>query len=308
MLDIIQFLESLKSTDISFFILAVIVIVIANASAALRWAVLMKQANAKKSQLFMNAFGIFSLGQVTGFIVPTRIGSYAKTPLVMKLDNLTYKTALSAVNAETILDLAYISCAGIVSIFILSVFFSTQSFLSTVLICFIGIILIVVLIVLYKIHYFEQTYEKLVATSTKADRHILVKIPSVLLGKLYELITSTRKIFTQKGIVVKLSFFTLVAQFLGVIGFLLVIKSAHETLPLIVVFAILMISYLIGIISLIPGGLGASDLSMIVLLESTGITLPVATNIAVLWRFATFLPILAISGLYSVKIQVSHEN
>ena len=94
----------------------------------------------------------------------------------------------------------------------------------------------------------------------------------------------------------------------GVIGFLLVIESAHESLPLIFVFAILTLSFLIGIISMIPGGLGASDLSMIVLLENAGIALPVASNIALLWRFAMYIPIVAVSGLYLLKMHFYSEE
>ena len=85
--DIAQFLESLKSTNIFLFSLAVIAVLVSNSFAALRWSLLMKEVNALHSSNFSNAFGIFSLGQVAGLVVPSRVGNYTKVPMVMKLDH-----------------------------------------------------------------------------------------------------------------------------------------------------------------------------------------------------------------------------
>ena len=205
-LNITQFLESLKSTDLFLFILALFVILVSNAFAALRWSVLMQYAGAKKSQILLNAFGIFSLGQATGLIVPTRVGSYSKAPLIMTLDNLSYETALSAVNAETIVDLAYICCAGIASLIIISFFLSTHFFISTALIVSIIIFLIIALIVLYKIQYFNGIYEHVIAKSAENNRHLLFLIPESVMGKLFDLILSTREIFSQEIIIAKAQF------------------------------------------------------------------------------------------------------
>jgi len=306
--DIQQFIESLKSTNILIFSLALLTLLVSNSFAALRWSILMKEVNAKNSSNFSNAFGIFSLGQATGLIIPTRVGSYSKAPLIIKLDKLSYKTALAAVNAETIVDLVYIGCAGIVSLIIVSVLFSTHFFLSTVVILIIIGCLIITLILLYKIQFFKGSCENQIARLSEPERHFVVKIPMLLLKKLFDLIISTREMFSHKIILAKVSFFTLITQMLGVVGFLLVIESAHESLPLIFIFAILTLSFLIGIISMIPGGLGASDLSMIVLLENAGIALPVASNIALLWRFAMYIPIVAVSGLYLLKMHFFSEE
>ena len=221
----------------------------------------------------------------------------------MKLDTLSLESGLAAVNAETIVDMIYICCAGILSLLIVSVFMSSQFFLSAIIIVIIIISLITALIVFWKIQSFQGTYGNLRNLSSTSDTGIFVKIPATVLGALYELIVSTREIFYKKVIITKLGIYTLVIQMLGVIGFLLVIESTHTTLPLIYVFAILTLSFLVGIISLIPGGLGASDLSMIVLLENAGIALPVATNITLLWRCAMYIPILTVSSLFLIKIQ-----
>jgi|GEM_PF-5216143 len=302
-LNIPQFIESLKSTDLFLISVAVIIVLISNSAAAMRWSVILKEVGAERSACFSNAFGIFSLGQIAGLVVPSRVGNYTKIPLVMKLDTLSLESGLAAVNAETIVDMIYICCAGILSLLIVSVFMSSQFFLSAIIIVIIIISLITALIVFWKIQSFQGTYGNLRNLSSTSDTGIFVKIPATVLGALYELIVSTREIFYKKVIITKLGIYTLVIQMLGVIGFLLVIESTHTTLPLIYVFAILTLSFLVGIISLIPGGLGASDLSMIVLLENAGIALPVATNITLLWRCAMYIPILTVSSLFLIKIQ-----
>jgi glycosyltransferase 2 family protein len=307
-LNVSQFMTSLKNTDAGMYALALLVIIISNGFFALRWSVLMQQAGAKKSRDFVNAFGIFSLGQATGLILPTRVGSYSKAPLVMNLDSISYERALAAVNAETIIDMIYICSAGMVSLIIISVLFSVDLFISMLLILTIIVCLIAGFIIFWRIHLFKEMFENSHAVSSDTGQGGIKTIFTTTLGKLLDLIISTREIFSQRSAVVKLAIFTLITQFLGVIGFFLVIDSTHTTLPLITVFAILTLSFLVGIISLIPGGLGASDLSIIVLLEYTGIALPVATNIALLWRFAMYLPILAVSSIYLIKMQMFPEK
>jgi phosphatidylglycerol lysyltransferase len=275
---------------------------IANTFGAYRWSVLISEANAPKSGLFFNAFGFYSLGQITGLVVPSRIGNYAKVPLVMKLDNIPYESGLSAVNAETLLDLAYISLAGIASLSILSVYlYSSFEFVSIILLFLLIAILIGILVILYKLDHFEEIYEKSRSHAGETGRHLLTRIPSRFFSKIFELTQSTKNIFTNRYCLLKTGSSTVIFQFIGIFSFFLVIESAHVTLSFPVTFAILTLSILAGIISLIPGGLGASDLSLVVLLVSQGITLPVATNIVILWRIVMYLPILLVIGIYLLK-------
>jgi len=303
-----EFVAGLEKIDIPIYGLALVFLLFSNMFAALRWSVLMQQAGAEKSRGFVNAFGIFSLGQATGLIVPTRVGSYSKVPLVMNLDNIPSEHALAAVNAETIIDMIYICGAGFVSLIIISIPLSVNLFLSSLLILIIIVCLIAGCVILWRIHSFKEKFKNLYADSSDTNQGDLKTILTVIPGKIFDLIISTKKIFSQRSVVVKLVIFTLITQFLGVIGFFLVIESTHTTLPLITVFAILTLSFLVGVLSMIPGGLGASDLSMIVLLEHAGIALPIATNIALLWRFAMYIPILAVSSIFLIKMQALPEK
>jgi len=301
-----QFIESLKNTDLLIFCLALIIILLSNAFGAIRWSILMKEVNAPISERFFNAFGCFSLGQIAGLVVPSRVGNYTKVPLVMKLDNISYNSGLSAVNAETILDLAYICIASIASLLILSTFFFSSGLIfSSVLLLLMITLLMGILTLLFKIDHFKEFYEKSCSCIEDANRQIWIRLPAKCIVKLFELSQSTRNIFTNESTVFKLGIFTLFFQLIGILGYFFVIESLHVTLPILTVFAILTISFLVGIISMIPGGLGASDLSLIMLLMSQGISLPVATNITLLFRIAMYLPILAVIGLYLLKQNLS---
>jgi uncharacterized protein (TIRG00374 family) len=212
------------------------------------------------------------------------------------------------VNAETILDLAYICCAGIVSLFILSTFFSTHPFLSRALIVLTFVLLAGSFVLLLILRHIQAMRTKLVAVSRDSGRTWFIRAPTHYIGKLFELIVSTKELFREKKLVIKLGSTTIISQFFGVIGLFLVIGSTRTMLPFTDVFALLTISYIIGIASLIPGGFGASDLSLIVLLVTEGIELPVATNIALLWRVAMYLPVLMIIGVFFIERKIMKKN
>jgi uncharacterized protein (TIRG00374 family) len=307
-LNITQFLESLKSVKPLIFSFALFAVLLSLVVASIRWAVLMQEINAQQSRIFFNALGIFSLGQVAGLVVPSRVGNYAKVPMITKLDNLSYEAGLSAVNAETVLDLTYICCAGIVSIFILSAFLATRLVFSWVLIVLTLLAFVGILVFLVKADNVQKIHEKLKRLASDIHRHKFVRFAAFWLGKLFALIQSTRDIFARKRTVAKLGVSTIVTQLFGVLGLLFVIESVHSALPLPDVFAILTISYLVGIVSLIPGGFGASDLSLIVLLINEGIPLEVATNIAILWRIAMYLPVLIIIGVFFLRKYITKNR
>jgi uncharacterized protein (TIRG00374 family) len=296
-LDFNQLVDSLKNTDLILFSLALLFILLSNVIASLRWSILLQQVNAKYSQRFFNSLSMFCVGQIAGLVVPSRVGNYTKVPLVKKLDNLSYEAILAAVNAETILDLFYISCAGIVSMLILSTMISNYTSSSVILIMLIFLILIGSLAILVNIHRVQSIGEEM----SLSESNWFVRTGSNFLGKCLNLLQSTRNILSKKIVVIKSFSLTLASQFFWILGLFIIIESVHTSLPLVIVFAILSLTVIIGIASLIPGGFGASDLTLIALLGFEGIPIPVATNIMILWRFGMYLPTLLVVGIYFIQ-------
>jgi len=303
-----QFLESLNNVNPIVFFLALVAVAISQIIASVRWSLLMQEVNAKKSQILVNALGTFSIGQVAGLIVPSRIGAYAKVPIIMKMDNLSYETGVSAVNAETVFDLVYICCAGIASFFIMSSFLLSYTSLTIAFIKLIMGFLLGAMVLLFLFKNIDKISSKLVAISQDACKDVFTRALAYYVGKLVGLILSTKILLRRKKLVVELGSTTLIIQFFSIVGLFLVIGSTNMGLPFPEVFALLTISYIIGIASMVPGGIGASDLSLIVLLGSEGIPIAIATNIAILWRVAMYLPIFIIIGVFLVQQRISGKD
>jgi glycosyltransferase 2 family protein len=305
-LNLNQFVDSLKNTDLIIFSIALLFLLLSNVTASLRWSVLLQEVNGKNSSRFFNALGIFCFGQVAGLIVPSRVGNYTKVPLVTRLDNISYESGLAAVNAETLLDMIYIACAGVVSISILSVFLysliPTIPFLVVLILFFvIGTIFIVFMISLFKFN-LKKTIK------ANNNQNIIISTLASIIGKLLDLIESTRLIFTNKRSVLNMGLLTLITQLFGLAGLYFILESVHSPLPILDLFAILTLSYIVGIASLIPGGFGASDLSLIALLGFKGIPLSIATNVAILWRIAMYLPIFVLIGVFFLQQKISRQD
>jgi uncharacterized protein (TIRG00374 family) len=303
-----QLIDSIQNANLYLFSLALVAVGASQLFASVRWSFLMKAVNAPRSQIFLNSLATFSIGQVMGLVVPSRVGAYAKVPIIMKMDKLSYETGVAAVNVETIFDLAYIFCAGLVSFFILSSFFQSHPAISLTLF-FLGFGLILIMIIsIILFTKLKETNNNLMDVAGNDRKSAFVRIPAKLLGKISDLILSTKDLLKNKVLIIKLGITTLISQFFGVVGLFLVIGSVYPALPFHYVFALLTISYLMGIVSMVPGGFGASDLSLIVLLGSEGVPLVIATNIAILWRIAMYLPIFLIIGMFSFQQKLSGKS
>lgn len=297
-INISQFLESFRSIDFFFYAAAILSVIVSIVFASSRWSILLREVKADKAKQLLNSLGIFSIGLIAGLIVPSRVGSYVKVPLVKKIDTISYGACVSAVNAETILDLFYICCAGIISFFIIFPLFSSAIAFSMLTIVLCSIVIWVIYLKIKLFHSISERMSKL-KEGMKQNARIVVIINGV--RTLFSLLESTKTIFTGRKTVLELILLTVITQLFGVSALYLVTKSVHVAVSPIDVFAILTISYVIGIISLIPGGLGVSDLSLIILFENVGVDLAVATNIAILWRFCMYFPVGLILILFLLK-------
>jgi uncharacterized protein (TIRG00374 family) len=288
----------MKSMDIPFFLIALMMIAVGNIFGAIRWAQIMIIIGAQKSRYFSNALGTFCIGQIAGIVVPSRVGNYSKVPLIKSMDDIPYEQGLAAVNAETILDLIYIACAGILSFFILSAFLASYPGVSGILIGIIFLFIVGTIILIYNHHHLQEIFELLTSMSLDAGRSWFCRAPAYILSKILLLIQSTRGIFSNPVKVIELSVCTVITQLFGVLGLFFILQSVHTSLPPLHVFAILSIVYILGIASFIPGGFGVSDLSLIALLGYEGVSFTVATNVAILWRIVMYLPVIVFIGLY----------
>ena len=102
--------------------------------------------------------------------------------------------------------------------------------------------------------------------------------------KLVELVTTTKELITKKGLLNKSLIITSLSQLIGVFGIYLLVFSIGESMSFVYFFYSFTLSYMIGILSMLPGGIGTTDVSLVVLLQSGGMALPNAVAIAILSR------------------------
>ena len=296
-----QITESLQKTNVPVFILAIIIILISNTFGAVRWSLLMNIIKAPLAKKILHSFGVFSIGQVAGLIVPSRIGNYSKVPMINKLDNIPYKTGLAAVNAETVLDLGYIGFAGLVSLSILFSFFLTEKIETLFLVSALIIFFFTMVVGFFYFDLIRDNIKKSRYIGEHQQQNRFFLLINIAIEKLFDLIISTREIFTDNRTTVSLVLSTVSFNLIAIVGYYCVIRSLDVNLPLSVFFAIMSISFIVGIISMIPGGFGASDLSLLFLLVSQGVPPASATSIIVLFRIAMYFPIFVVIGFYTIS-------
>ena len=304
-INVSQFFESFRSIDIYIYCAAILAVIFSIILASLRWSILMSEVKADKSKQLINSLGIFSFGLMAGLVVPSRVGSYAKVPMVKKMDNIWSGACLSAVNAETILDLFYICSAGVVSFFIIFPLFSGALIISILVVVIFFTVTLVIYLKMERSNLISETLPKLLSEINQNTWIIRI---TKSIRMLLSLVKSTKDIFIDRKTVFNLISLTIVTQIFGVVALYLVIRSVHALISPLEVFAILTISYVIGIISLIPGGLGVSDISLIILLEREGIDIAVATNVAILWRFCMYFPVALIIIAFAIQKKITNKK
>ena len=83
----------------------------------------------------------------------------------------------------------------------------------------------------------------------------------------------------------------------------IIAKSFDVSISPFILAVVISISYLIGFISMVPGGIGVRDLSMTSLLVQVGVTPILALNITLIFRFITLFAVILIGTIsyYFIK-------
>ena len=298
-----EIIEIIKQVNIYYLIYAMGLVSVFIIISAYRWKKIVAELDAPISQKFFNCLGFCAFGYLCGLVVPSRIGYYGKVPLLLKFDHVTLTKSIAAVNIETLLDLYYFAIASILSIFIFMAYKNTITPISIGSIFFLFFVFALISFVIY------LKFDRIIMINENVKKKILQVKESNLFFKtgkkiilhITSLIFDTRDFIINKNLIIQLLFFTILSQIVAVFGLYLIILSIETDIPLIYLFAILQISYVVGIISMIPGGFGSSDLTLIFLLQQGGLQLSESLNIAVLWRVCTIIPLIFFGTVFAFQ-------
>lgn len=294
-INISEIISSLEKVNVRLIILSMALVFLSFSLSGYRWQIITKEIEAEQSSKFYNCLGFCAVGFLMGLVITSRLGYYGKAPLVAKYDSIPLSKGISAVNIETLQDLFFLIMATGISLFILMGYQSTTILSNGFLL---GPIIAVIIIFSYLFFHPEILLKFCVsfqgALSRTNDSSRIIKCVKSIFLKIVQLIEDTHDLLLKKQLMGELFLVTLIYQIIAVVGFYSLILSFGTTISFVYLFAIYFISSVIGIISMIPGGFGSLDLSLIFFLQEGGLNLSESLNVVILWRFCIILPILLI--------------
>ncbi|MCZ7401447.1 MAG: lysylphosphatidylglycerol synthase transmembrane domain-containing protein [Candidatus Methanoperedens sp.] len=291
-------LDVLKSINIFFLFLSIFFIFASMIILALRWNMISKEIGANKTRKFGMLVGISSLGNLLNLVTPVKSGYYIKVPILKSIECLQFKSVVAAVNIETLSDFIYILSLVPVYFIVMALSLQQDSFVTIVL----YLLLIVFFLMFLSMTLTQIFLKKVPLISNLKPEYFGFALPFLM--KLAGLVESTKELITKKGLLNKSLIFTLFSQLTGVFGVYLLVFAIGEKMSFVYFFYSFTISYMIGILSMLPGGIGTTDFSLVVLLQSGGLALPDAVVIAILSRVIIY----CLSALLAISFVITYYS
>lgn len=230
-----------------------------------------------------------TLGILLNKIFPLRAGTLFKTLYLKKMAKVPFGHSFGTVFAENIIEIIFIMASCFVVAMLLPI--RSLELERAILITLFVFFACVVLFVLF-LEYFPMKW--LMKKMLKFDfmkRRIPNKKTTIRKDfKKYLFSLPPKKLFLG-GV------FTLFIWFLTAIAHLVLIKGLNADVPLIYIYLISTFPFLVGVLSLIPGGLGLHEFTFVGILSLIGLPLPLATTIAILFRIVDYC-VYAVFGLW----------
>lgn len=309
-INISEIISDLAKVDTRLIALSMTLVFLSFTLSAYRWQIIIKEIKADQSSKFFNCLGFCSVGFLMGLIIPSRIGYYGKAPLLAKYDHIPLSKGISAVNIETLQDFSFLILATVISILILIGYHQSSTILSNsaLLVSMIAVTLVFSILFFHPTIILKSCKRLQDALSRMKDSNWVIRRVKNIFFKIVQLIEDTHDLLLKRQFMGELFIITIIFQIITVLGFYCVILSMGKSISIIYLFAILFISTVIGIISMIPGGFGSLDLSLIFFLQAEGASLSESVDIVVLWRFCIILPIFLVASIFFIKTNFMTPN
>ncbi|MDR2544430.1 MAG: flippase-like domain-containing protein [Methanobrevibacter sp.] len=278
----IEIIKDLHEANIYYILLACFVHIFIISLRALRWGFIIDQPYKIRKNFIVKTIGLFA-----GNFTPMKAGGEALSAMAgAEINKISVSKGLSAAVTERFFDLSVISCLLLGSIFFIPYPYTLIPLIG-------GILNTIVVLFIYLLNYREES-----------GLWLLDKIRKVLL----KLRLNSRKVENihinvsngLKNMVQHSTSFTnfknfIILLILSIISWLFecfrlyaLFKAFNFELSFIVITVLYLLSNMIGIISLIPGGIGSIEYSQIALFSLFNVPKTLAGTITLLDRFITF--------------------
>ena len=276
-------LGNMVNANILLIILATLLLACSITMKGLRWHLLVKPVGVASAKT--SAYSYF-LGQMTNELLPMGSGELVRIAILKQRYTLGFLRIVPAIVLERFLDLALLLLLSMVLV---------AALLNLLLVGFLLVVLIAFMAFILKPEFFKALILNLPVLSS--GKGVLSRTYSLLKVKLMELCDSMTFYGRRKSLLFTSAIMTVVAwiglestsQYVLTTGF-----GIHVSFVTIV--GVVAVSWVLGIASLLPGGLGTREAVYAIALSSTGVPFEIGISIAMLYRAIEYVLYAALAG------------
>ncbi len=247
--------------------------------------------SAEYSKLYKTEF----INKTIDFLAPFKLHLPAKIILLHKYVKINLTNAASAVSIEFALENTFLVFMSLLALLIVPKIFPTTLLLGLlVLVLFIIITIALIITTLILGKNLSSLIEKM------SEIKILRRVMLIIYKFVHSLETGIKELFLIRKTVFLVMGLTVLVFTSGAIKTWLVFKIFSIEIPIIYVFLIAAVASLLGVISMIPGGLGIRELTSLAMYTPLGIPIEPLTAALVFDRITTYIFIFVI-GCYIIS-------
>lgn len=261
-----QIYSALAGSRAEFVLLALIITTFTAFARVFKWAFLL---NAR----FLSLVTVQFLGTSVSILTPGRVAEPTKALLLKVRDGMPVSKSLPSIIWERVLD---ISVLVIFAISALAVIASTRFFV----LVYIGVALFAVVIFLFLLILYSERFGYAVFN------RIILKLPLLKnLGRGF--VKSFYSVRVRKGRITPAFLLAVIIWLFDGIALYFVLLAFGVYITPFTAVGIVALSTMIGVASSLPGGIGSTEIVMIILLNAYGIQNPAAVTSVLIYRFVT---------------------
>lgn len=289
-----QILSALQTANMNYVILAIVVQIIILALWNTRWSIICKSLNIPHKQLPLFAMTI--IGLAINDLTPSGRsgGEPVRAYLLSKSSNEDFKRTFASVMGDKIFDTFPFMVLAIFAIAYLMLYLHLSASLFSLLL--ISLLLFIIALLFIILLCFNESIAlstvKWVFRQIKRFTNKVDKYEETALTSLLGFQNSLKYLLSNKRLLIVASAISFLVWFLELLRVYIVFMAFGVNVSLGMIAAVFLVSSLIGIIPLLPGGLGSIDGVMILLYSMAGISASVSTAATLIERMISLWMVL----------------
>lgn len=291
-----QILSALQTANMYYVIIAIVVQFIILGLWNTRWSLICKSLNIPHTQLSLFAMTI--IGLAVNDLTPSGRsgGEPVRAYILSKNSNQGFKRTFASVMGDKIFDTFPFMVLAIFSIIYLMMYFHLSTSLFTVLL--LSLLLFIIALAFIIVLCFNETVAintvKWVFRQIKRFTPKIDKYEERVLNSLVGFQSNLKLLLNNKKLLITATALSFLVWFLELLRVYIVFLAFGVNVSLGMIASVFLVSSLIGIIPLLPGGLGSIDGVMILLYSMAGISASISTAATLIERMISLWMVLVL--------------